>query len=85
MSEEYQEPTPEQKAAFEAKRAEMLIFWEQEIPKLEIEFNYSNLQANIEKARVDAWTYRIRLAQMMAPPPEKDPEPLSKKEPTVPS
>lgn len=66
----YTEPTEEQKAVFEEKRKAMLEYWKEEIPKLEIEYQYSKLQADIEKARVDAWSYRIRLAQMMTPEPE---------------
>ena len=86
MSEnEMLEPTPEQIAAYKIKREELIKHWNDEIPKLQVELEYNQLLEKIEVSRFNTWATRVRTAEMMAPPPEKDPEPLSKKEPTVPS
>jgi hypothetical protein len=67
----YPEPTPEQLATYEKKRAELLEHWNKEIPKLEIELQYNTLLEKIETSRVNTWVARMRLAEIMAPAPEE--------------
>jgi ribosome recycling factor len=70
-TDEFVEPTPEQIASFEEKRAKLLEHWTNEIPKLRVELEYNQLLEKIEVSRVNTWMARVRLAEIMAPPPEE--------------
>ncbi len=65
-------PTPEQLAARDKQRVEMREHYKKEIQVLKVEAEYNELQERIEKARYNAWQWRIRFEQMMAPDPNAD-------------
>lgn len=66
-NQEEREPTPQELNEY---RESMKKFYDQQIPMLKKQREYETLLADIEEARAKRITMNIRIAQMMAGPPE---------------
>ena len=79
---EEREPTPEEIKAFKDNQHK---HYKEQLPFLKITLEYERYIADIEEARLKYYTMRMRVAQLLAPPPpeelEGEPEaPVEKKE-----
>lgn len=66
-NQEEREPTPQELNEY---RENMKKFYDQQIPMLKKQKEYEGLLADIEEARAKRIAMNIRIAQMMAGPPE---------------
>jgi hypothetical protein len=79
---EEREASPEEIKAF---RENQHKHYKEQLPFLKTTLEYESLIANIEEARLKYYTMRMRIAQLLAPPPPEEPEaeteaPVEKKE-----
>jgi CBS-domain-containing membrane protein len=67
-------------AEIQEKKAEMISFFKEQSEILEVQKNYETLLTEIEELRARRAMANMRIAQIMAPPPETDEE--SEEKPT---
>jgi len=64
---EMREPTQEE---IKQMRTNMQAYYKEQLPLVKIQAEYEKYLADIEEARARRISMNIRIAQMMAPPPE---------------
>lgn len=80
MSETNQDNRELSPEEIKAYRMQMTEFYKTQIPTLKLQKEYETLLADIEEARAKRMTMTIRMAQMMAGPPQ-EPEGTDDKKP----